>query len=137
MQDPPTAAELLAAARQHLELEVLPALAEPRLRFQTLVAANVLAVVERELAYGEAQLEAEWQRLNALAGSDRPLPAGAAVRAAALQAARRALCDQIRAGQFDQNPARQALLRHLRETVADKLRVANPKFLGRVSRGAA
>jgi len=38
------AAELIAAARMQLELLVIPSIAEPRLRFQTLVAANVPVV---------------------------------------------------------------------------------------------
>src|SRR5690242_14430603 len=49
MNDRPTAAELVFAVREHLEGELIPTLADPRLRFQTLVAANVLRIVEREL----------------------------------------------------------------------------------------
>ena len=44
MYDHPTAAELIAAAHMQLEQQVIPTITEPRLRFQTLVAANVLAI---------------------------------------------------------------------------------------------
>jgi hypothetical protein len=131
MHDTPSAAQLLAAARMHLEQRVLPALTEPRLRFETLVAANVLSVVERELALGEAQAAAEWQRLNALEGVDLPFPAEAAARQQGLRQRAEALCRRIEQGEFDDEPARAALLRHLRHTVEDKLRVANPRFLSR------
>ncbi|HXF97844.1 MAG TPA: hypothetical protein VNJ46_04450, partial [Gaiellaceae bacterium] len=42
------ARELAAAVREFLEGEVLPALADHRLRFRTLVAMNALSIVERE-----------------------------------------------------------------------------------------
>jgi len=130
MFDQPTAAELIAAVRQHLEGQVIPGLAEGRLRFQTLVAANVLAVVERELAQGEQALAAAWGRLAALDGGAGEPPSGAAL-AAQVEARSRALCARIRAGEFDAGPGRGALLAHLRETAVDELKVANPKFLSR------
>ncbi|RTI21442.1 DUF6285 domain-containing protein, partial [Thermus scotoductus] len=54
MRDRPTAAELLQAVGEFLERELLPALEDPRLRFQTLVALNALGIARRELALGEA-----------------------------------------------------------------------------------
>src|SRR5215217_3531849 len=97
MFDHPTAAELIAAARMQLEQQVIPSIAEPRLRFQTLVAANVLAIVERELANGEPHLAAAWQRAADLQGDTADRPSGAALRAAVAAQARR-LCEDIRAG---------------------------------------
>ena len=47
----PTTAELIAAVREFLESEVMPA-TEGGLRFHARVAANVLAQVERELELG-------------------------------------------------------------------------------------
>lgn len=47
--DRPTAAELVEAAREFLESEVLPQAADRRLRFRTLVAINALGIVQREL----------------------------------------------------------------------------------------
>jgi hypothetical protein len=133
--DHPSAAELIAAARMQLEQQVIPTLAEPRLRFQTLVAANVLAIVERELAAGEAHLAAAWQRVADLEDSSDEQPAGAALRAAVVSQAQR-LCLDIRAGRLDGGPARQALLAHLRRTAEEELAVANPRFLERVNRQA-
>jgi hypothetical protein len=134
MFDHPTAAELIAAARAQIEQNVIPALVEPRLRFQTLVAANVLAVAERELAAGEAYLAAAWGRLAALENSDAELPAGAALREAVARQSQR-LCERIRAGAYDEGPQRQALLAHLRQTAEDELAVANPRYLERVREG--
>jgi hypothetical protein len=131
MFDHPTAAELIAAARMQLEQQVIPSIAEPRLRFQTLVAANVLAIVERELAAGEALLAAAWRRMDKLERSGAEQPAGEALRAA-VEAQTRRLCQDIRAGNYDDGPARQALLAHLRHTAEQELAVANPRFLERV-----
>jgi hypothetical protein len=47
----PSSAELVNAAREFLEQEVMPA-TEGRLRFHTRVAANVLNQIERELQSG-------------------------------------------------------------------------------------
>ena len=48
MTDRPNARELAAAVREFLEEEVLPAFADHRMRFRTLVAMNALSIVERE-----------------------------------------------------------------------------------------
>jgi len=133
VNDRPSAVELVAAARRHLEKEVLPVVAEPRLRFQTLVAANALLMVERELALAESQLEAEWERLNALEETSAAMPPGFEARQQAIAARRRALCERIRRGELDEGAAQRALLQYLRQTVEDKLRVANPRFLARAS----
>src|SRR4051794_30099682 len=107
MFDHPTAAELIAAARMQLEQQVIPSIAEPRLRFQTLVAANVLAIVERELTTGAAHLAATWQRAASLLGDIAEQPAGEMLRAAVTMQARQ-LCEGIRAGVYDDEPQRQA-----------------------------
>ena len=133
MNDRPSAVELIAAVRRHLEKEVLPVVAEPRLRFQTLVAANVLLMVEREMALAESQLEAEWKRLNVLEETRAVLPPGLEAGRQAIAARRRALCERIRRGELDEGAAQRALLQYLRQTVEDKLRVANPRFLARAS----
>jgi hypothetical protein len=132
MYDYPTAAELIAAARMQLEQQVIPALGEPRLRFQTLVAANVLAIVERELAGGEGHLAAAWRRMGGLLGErDGGPPAGPALRAAVGQRGQ-ALCAAIRAGAFDEPVAERALLAHLRQAAEEELAVSNPRYLERV-----
>lgn len=107
--DVPTAGQLVEAVREFLERDVLPA-ASGRQRFHALVAANLLAMVERELADGPRQAGEHRERLAALGfGSD-----GELARA-------------IRAGELDERygEVRSALL----ESVAAKLAVANPAYL--------
>jgi hypothetical protein len=48
VSDRPNARELAVAVREFLEQEILPTLADHRLRFRTLVAMNALSIVERE-----------------------------------------------------------------------------------------
>ena len=55
MQDRPDARELLDAVRAFLEEQVVPALDGTR-QFHARVAANVLAIVGRELATGDDAL---------------------------------------------------------------------------------
>jgi hypothetical protein len=128
MHDRPTALELIAAAREHLEREVVPALGDPRLRFRTLVAAHVLGIAERELAGGEGPLREEWTRLQVLlARSDPPPPSLDALRAE-LARCEEALCARIRAGDADAGPFREAVTAHVRASLAEKLRAAAPNF---------
>ena len=131
MHDRPSAVELIEAAQRHLAEEVAPALSEPRLRFRTLVAANVLAIAGRELSLAESQAAAEWQRLARLLGrqDDRPVSPRQQIEETA--AMNRELCRQIEAGRFDDTAAWQALLEHCQQTAEEKLAVANPGFLER------
>jgi hypothetical protein len=119
MQDRPTAAELVAAVRAFLEEDVMPAV-EGRVAFHTRVAVNALGMVERELALGPDLEAVERARSLALLG-DRA-DEGAATRAldATLAAA-------IRAGDLGLDDT--AVVEHVRETVRDKLRIANPKYV--------
>ena len=130
MQDRPTAVELLTAVREFLELEIVPTL-EGRRRFHGLVAANVLAIVARELAGEETALVAEWRRLRNLLGIDETLPPGRldGLRAAVRELTQR-LCERIRAGDADQGAFADAVHAHVRMTVVEKLRIANPKYVG-------
>ena len=125
MNDRPTAVELLGAVRRFLEREVVPALEGP-LRYHARVAANVVAVVAREIAVEEQQLEAEWERLGRLLGRDEPPPASRDTLRSAVRAGTEEIARRIRAGEADSGPWRDALIAHLRATVADKLDVARP-----------
>ena len=117
MQDRPTAAELLAAIADFLREEATPALdrAEPRLGFQMRVAANSLAILEREARLGPAADARELARLKALLGRDGTL--------AELNAE---LARQLRQGTRDERDA--ALMAHLEATTADKIAIANPRW---------
>ena len=130
MQDRPTAIELLTSVREFLEQDVMPGL-EGRKRFHALVSANVLAIVARELAGEETALVGEWQRLRDLLGVDETTAPGRldGLRTA-VDALTRRLCDRIRAGDADSGAFGDAVRAHVRMTVVEKLRVANPKYLG-------
>lgn len=114
--DRPTVDELVEAVREWLERDVITT-TDGRLRFHARVAANMLSMVERELAVGDEQAARHAERLTALGMSDD------AELAAAI--ADRRLED------------RAAELRALlRESVVDKLAVANPKYLAGPDRSA-
>ena len=108
--DVPTAEQLLEAVREWIERDVLPT-TEGRLQFHARVAANVLAMVERELRLGPEQAAAHAARLASLGyTSDREL------------------ADAIRAGAVDAD--REPAVRDaVWATVRDKLLVANPRYL--------
>jgi len=133
MQDRPEASELINAVASFVERELLPTLTDPRLRFRALVAVNVLSIVEREIAQGEAMLFAEWQRLLPLLGrpTEAPPPSTEELHASVL-ALNRQLCARIRAGDADAGPWYEDVLAHAEATVIEKLRVANPRYLERV-----
>jgi hypothetical protein len=128
MHDRPDSTELIAAARLFLETELLSSLTDQRLRFQTLVAAHVLGIVERELPVEEADLrwEAAWLS-NVLGEALAPANTLEDLRRQVREGNRR-LCVSIREGNFDAEPAYKLLGAKLREVVSRKLRVANPKL---------
>ncbi len=67
--DRPTPAELVEAVREFLESEILPTLAEHRLRFRTLVALNALGIAERELRERPAE-EPDWELARRIRSGD-------------------------------------------------------------------
>jgi hypothetical protein len=69
MQDRPTAAELLQTLREYLQGEVLPNV-EGTLRYHTLVAANIVTMLEREAQLYPAAAAKEVAALQSLLGSD-------------------------------------------------------------------
>jgi hypothetical protein len=113
--DVPTAAELLEAVREWIQLALVDGADGETVpnRFHARVAANVLAIVERELALGPGHAVAHRERLERLGVSDDVALAGA-----------------IRDGALDDR------LDEVRElvwaSVRDKLAVANPRYLDRV-----
>jgi hypothetical protein len=120
LHDRPTLRELLEAVHAYITGEVVPAASDRRARFRALIAANVLQIAARELtaaAGDEAAEEACFERLELRAGS--------------LDERRRELARRIRAGAYDEGPARAAALAYARESVRRKLAVANPRFIAR------
>ena len=125
MNDQPTAEALLRAVERFLERDVVPRL-DGVPKFHARVAANVVAMVARELELEDAQLAGEWQRLGGLLREDAAFPDAREARRAGLLARNEELVRRIREGEADAGPWRAALLEHLRLTVADKLAVARP-----------
>jgi hypothetical protein len=107
--DVPTIEQLVEAVREWLERDVMTS-TEGRLQFHARVAANMLAMVERELALGPAQAAAHRARLATLGVVDDA-----------------ELSARIRAGELDDRyeEVRAVVL----ATVRDKLAVANPRHL--------
>lgn len=105
----PSAASLVEAVREWLERDVMPG-TTGRLSFHARVAANVLAMVERELALGGAQASAHADRLAALGMAD-DVELAVAIRSGALDDR----LDEVRASVL--------------ADVEAKLAVANPKYL--------
>ncbi len=124
MQDPPSIQGLLSAAREHLQNQVIPVLEDPGVRFRTRVAANVLAIAERELALVPAHSDAELKRLQILLRTD---PQDTSPELLTLE-----LKDQVAAGAFDEGPRREELVAHLIQTAREKLEITNPRFLDRI-----
>jgi hypothetical protein len=106
----PSAAQLAEAVEGFLREEVMPAL-EGRLHFQALVAANVMAILQRELAEGPTLHSAHADRLASLGVTDD-----------------QELVAAIRRGDMDGRAAE--LLATLRPSVEAALAIANPKHLG-------
>lgn len=107
--DAPSSAELVEAVREWLERDVLTS-TDGRLKFHTRVAVNVLAMVERELSLGDQHVADHAARLTSL-GVKSDAELAAAIRAELVA--------------VEPEVLRAALL----DSVIDKLRVANPKYL--------
>jgi hypothetical protein len=106
--DVPTAAELVEAVREWVERDV--GTGSTVSAFHARVAANVLAIVERELALGADHDRRHGERLDRLGvADDRELAAG------------------IRSGRFDDRIEEVRTL--VWEAVRDKLAVANPRYV--------
>jgi hypothetical protein len=118
MQDRPTAPELLDALAAMLFTQVREWVPRER-RFQILVAANICAVVARELRAGEGPSLEDSRLFCELLGEE----GGADPRVAAA-----ALATQIRAGEHDDELER--VIARLREHVARKLEIARPGYAG-------
>ena len=126
MQDRPRASELAEAVREFIETEMLPTIDDPRLRFRALVAANGLGILERELALGAPLVRREVGALMRLLGHADSVPDDLDELRRRASDLNHELSRRIRAG----DPP-EGTLAHLMATVADKLRVASPRYLDR------
>jgi enoyl-CoA hydratase/carnithine racemase len=128
MQDRPTSQELLEAAAQFVEREIIPA-TEGRRQFQSRVVANVLRIVAREIAMEEQQLFGETAALAGLL--DKPVPHAREITELRklARAFNEELSTRIRSGDANSGAWRAEALRVVRSIVEDKLRIANPRYL--------
>ncbi len=122
-QDRASAEELLGGVEAFLRKDVLPQLSGASI-YKCRVAANILSIVQRELALSESADSAELQGLKSLLGRE-----GEGVDSATqIDDLNAELCAKIRNGELDSQ--RTVVKGHLRNTLEDKLAIANPKYAG-------
>jgi hypothetical protein len=124
MQDRPTAQELLNAARDFCERDLLPNLSG-RVQFHARVLQNVLGILEREWDGEEQAVRSEYERLQSLLELDEPPETFAELRDK-VRAANADLAERIRNGAMDDRF--DETLQALTETTREKLAIANPNW---------
>ena len=128
MQDRPTSVELLEAAADFVDRELVPAIEGAR-QFHARVVANVMRIVAREIKLEDPLVRSEVKALARLLGHDAPhLHSLDDLRAAAAGMGEE-LTAKIRAGEADDGGWRGEVLAVVRQSVEDKLRIANPRYL--------
>jgi Domain of unknown function (DUF6285) len=115
MQDRPTAPELLESVAEYLLGELRPEVPREQ-RFKVLVAANVCAVVAREIRAGEEPDRQDLELFSELLGEDVD-----DVRAAAAELSRR-----LRSGELDERI--DELAPRLEEHVRRQIEIARPGY---------
>jgi hypothetical protein len=127
-QDRPSAAELLEAVAEYLFAELRPVVPREQ-RFRLLVAANVCAVVARELEAGDAPLREDLALFNELLGRAAPETALEGVDLEeAVREAESDLAAALRSGELDDrlDQLTGLLAGHVRR----KLSIARPGYDG-------
>lgn len=125
-QDRPSAPELLEAVAEYLFAELRPEVPREQ-RFRVLVAANVCAVVARELREGDEPLREDLAMFSELLGREQPsTELEGAELDEAVRVAERDLVERLRAGDLDDRL--DELTERLREHVRRKLRPARPGY---------
>jgi hypothetical protein len=115
MQDRPTAPELLESVAEYLFGELRPEVPREQ-RFKVLVAANICAVIAREIRAGDEPDRQDLALFAELLGEDV-----SDVHAAAAELSRR-----LRAGELDERI--EQLAPRLEEHVRRKLEIARPGY---------
>jgi hypothetical protein len=124
-QDRPTAPELLESVAEYLFAELRPEVPREQ-RFKVLVAANVCAVVAREIRAGEGPTREDLALFRELLGEPGEAPESSEELAAEMGRAGQALARRLRAGELDDRLAELApkLAGHVRR----KLEIARPGY---------
>ena len=124
-QDRPDAPELLEAVAQFLVTDVRE-WAPREKRFQVLVAANVCAVVARELRAGDEPLGEDLALFRELLGEEPLEPAAGAELEQQVRSAQTELSRRLRAGELDDRLG--DVSDRLREHVRRQLEIARPGY---------
>lgn len=130
MSDVSDASDLLAAARESVLHELLPALPAEQ-RYAARMIANAISIAAREHAARGRALACEAGRLRELLGAQRlaaPVEQ-TAQRNEQTHALRQALAAAIRRGAFDEARRSRALQEHLLRTAEDQVAISNPRAL--------
>jgi alcohol dehydrogenase class IV len=128
MQDRPNAIELLEAAADFVDREIVPA-TEGRVQFQSRVVANVMRIVAREIQFEDSFVRGEVNALAAMLGEPKPHIHSLDDLHKAAADLNEKLSARIRAGEVDSGPRRAEVIKIVRQAVEDKLRIANPRYL--------
>lgn len=124
-QDRPDAAELLDAVAEYLFGELRPEVPREQ-RFKVLVAANVCAVVAREIRAGEGPTREDLALFRELLGEAGDIPGDPEALAVETRDAAGELATRLRAGDLDDQL--DELAPKLAEHVRRKLEVARPGY---------
>ena len=116
MQDKPDISDLMQAVQDFIGKEVAPDLTG-HAAFSARVAANVLALMQRELQLAPRFRAVELARLESLLGET-----------GTVEALNRILCDKIADGTF--GPEDDALMDHLKRATMGKLAIDQPNYAG-------
>jgi len=125
MQDRPTAPELLDSVAEYLFAELRPEVPREQ-RFKVLVAANVCAVVAREIRAGEEPDREDLALFRELLGESGETPEDPAELAGATREAAAELSRRLRGGELDARI--DELAQRLEDHVRRKLDVARPGY---------
>src|SRR5258706_15921353 len=128
MQDRPTSIELLEAAADFVDREIVPML-EGQRQFQSRVVANVMRIVAREVKDEDRFVRAEMRALSKLLEHPEPHVHSLDDLCKATVKLNGELSERIRAGDADNVEWRDEVVTLVRRSVEDKLRIANPRYL--------
>jgi Domain of unknown function (DUF6285) len=124
-QDRPTAPELLEAVAEYLFGELRPEVPGEQ-RFKVLVAANVCALVARELRAGEEPSREDLALFRELLGEQGEPPGDPQALSEATRVAAAELSRRVRAGELDKRI--DELTPRLAEHVRRQLEIARPGY---------
>jgi ATP-binding cassette subfamily B protein len=127
VEDRPGAPELLDAVAEYLFAELRPEVPREQ-RFRVLVAANVCAVVAREIRAGEGPAREDLELFRELLGEAAEPPGDPGEAAEQARRAAAELARRLRSGELDDRI--EELAPRLAEHVRRKLEVARPGYAG-------